>query len=512
MLRDGAAALALVLALLAAASPAGAAKLVPDGAVTPVAIEISGALYRYYPLAAGRPITVTMQGPASFEAIARWRFDPRTSGVGADAASAQPSPVDVEVELSLDGRARTRHVFRAAAGTASYPNIPGTRAGRPVRLTLDGGIPQGRHVVSLTLVRPTDGVLDLNLLSAAVSVPGPRTKLGGSFRLGVAYDSNLFRYSDADIDDLLDGERPDRFPIESADDVRFEPGVSVSLVREEPGARSTALTLGADLRLAAVNTEKSFARLSARLVERRHRVAYFSLGYEAIPDYHVRALWDADADGTGGYRACSFAKQGFGVEMGSDRSLPVDVAGHWKYEQYWYDPAFVEYDARVMTVGVRGTVRPRAGLRVDLGYSLRQSAAKGYDEPGETRGMSDDSDTTYDQDQYEVHVRLAAGELWGREAIVRFRGAVARRFYLTEKSRADDPYHAGRDDTYFTLAGGVELRLTERASVELFGERRTREAHSDAVPDIGATKDFEAYRLGVRLSVEGVHFLDWTHN
>jgi len=494
---DRRAILVLVLAAAAALAPVGAAfaKPVPAGSVAPVALQISGKLHMYYPVTAGLPLTFSIEGPASFEAIARWRFE------GAD------DPVDVEVEISVDGEPRTRHVYRAVAGTAAYPDHPGARAGRPTRLTLDGGVPEGVHAVRVALVRPQDGVLDVNPLSAAV--PRPSLRLIGAAALGTAYDSNIFRYSDSDIDDLLDGERPDRFPIESADDVRFEPAVDLSLVRIEPGVRSTTLSLETDAKLAVLNPEKSFSKFAVGLHERRDGVAYLSLRYEAIPDYLVRALWDADAaEGEGAYRSCSFGKQGFVAEIGSDRSLPVDLAAHWRYEEYRYDPEFIEYDARVVTWGIRGTVRPRRGLRLDLGYSLRQSAAKGYDEPGETRGTSDESDTSYDQDLYELRARLEAGRLWGRDAVLLLRGAVARRFYLTEKSRADDPYHAGRDDTYVTVAGGIDVRLTEAAHLEFFGEWRSRDAHSDAVPDIGLSKDFEATRVGLRLSLEGAHILD----
>jgi hypothetical protein len=502
--------LALALSALTALAPLrAAAKLVPDGALVPVAVEISGRLYQYYPVSADRPLEFTVEGPASFEAIARWRFD-GTAGwdAGADEGMGRAGDsVDVEVELTLDGQPRTRHVFRTTLSTAAYPDEPGARAGRATRLTLDGGVPAGTHVVRVALVRPSDGVLDVNPLST----PAVRrvARFVGEVVLGAAYDSNIFRYSDADIDDFLDGARPERFPMESVDDVRFEPDVNVSFVREEPGVRSTTLSLETDLRLAAVNHEKSFAKLALGLLERHDGVAYLSLRYEAIPDYHVRALWDADAADQGGaYRPCSFAKQGFGAELGSDRSLPIDLAAHWKYEEYRYDPEFVEYDARAVTVGVRGTVRPRRGLRLDIGYALRQSAAKGYDEPGETRGTSDESDTSYDQDQYELRARWEAGRLWGRSAVVSFRGAAARRFYLTEKSRVDDPYHAGRDDTYVTVGAGVEVRIASAARLEFFAERRTREAHSDAVPDIGWTKDFEATRVGLRLSLEAAHDLD----
>ena len=273
--------------------------------------------------------------------------------------------------------------------------------------------------------------------------------------------------------------------------------------------RSTVLTVGGDLRLAAVNGEKSFGKLSARVREERERVAYLEAEYSYIPSYRIRDLWDPDADGgNGAYRPCDYGKQAIHLELGSDRSLPVDLVAGWTYEAYRYDADFVEYDAGASTTSARAIVRPARGLRIDLGYALRRSSARGYDEDGETRSTSDESDTTYDEDEYELRARWEAGRLWGLSAALRARASLARRFYLTEKGAETDPYHAGRDDTYVTLGAGVEARLSEAATAELFVEWRSREAHSDVVPDIGETKDYGAGRIGLKLTVEGVHFLD----
>jgi len=495
--RRTAAALAVLAAVLLAA-PARAAKLTPDGPVAPVAVEVAGRLYRYFPLTPDRPIAVTVEGPASFEAIARWRFDRPADEPGARA------PVDVEVELRLDGALVTRHVFSAAPGAATLQGSGGVVAGRPTRLVLDGGVPAGTHTVVLRLVRPADGTLDLNLLGE--KAPGATARLLESLDLAVAYDSNVFRYSDADLDAYLDGERPDRYPMDSADDVRVEPTALLAFERDEPGGRRTKLSVEAGVRLPVVNPDKGFARLSAALLEERDD-AFVALRCDAVPHYLIRDVWDPDAEnGIGAYAPCGYSTQGFGAEIGWGSRL--GLSARWDYREYRYDPDFIEYDARATTAGVTATLRPRRGVRVDLGYDLRQSVARGYDEDGETRSTSDDSDTSYDQDSYRVRARWEAGRLWGRPAVVTLRGSLARRFYLTGKSRQDDPYHAGRDDTYGTVAGGLEVRLDERALVEVFAEWRTRDAHSDAVPDIGRTKDFEAARLGIRLTLEGTHDLD----
>lgn len=495
MSRDGTALLTLTVcaALLLAPGPTSARKLIPLDAPEAVSIEVSGNAYDYFPLSAEASLVFEVEGPVVFEAILRWRFEDSTA------------PVDVEVELALDGSPPTHHIFRARAGTSRYPTLPAVAAGRSERLEAE--LRSGAHVIELVLVRPTEGVLDVNALSRRPDVLPWQVEWQGEF--GASYDSNIFRYADSDVDDFLDGMREDRFASETLDDLRLEPGVEIGLVREAPGRRSTRVALGADFRLPVVNTEKSFAKLTAGIRQERTGVAFLSARYALIPSYHLRRLWDADAQGDEpAYRSCDFVKHAVRLEAGSDRSLPVDVAAFLKLEDYGYGPGFVEYDGDAFTVGVRGIVRPARGFRVDLAYALRRFEARGYDEIGEARLTSDDSDTTYDQDEYELRTRWEAGDWWGRPAVLSFRATLKRRFYLTEKSGRDDPYHAGREDTYWIAGAEVALRLTKSAGLEAFVEHRGRTAESDYVHDIGEAKDYTALRTGVRVTVEGVRILD----
>ncbi len=476
--------------------PQGAAGkgLIPQGPVAPVAIQISGKIYQYVPLDSERPLVVPIDGPAVFEAIARWRFDE------------QAAPVDLDVEVLLDGSPVWHSVFVSRPGPSTYPEHEGWIAGRPERIVLE--VPSGEHVVELRLRAPAAGTLDVNLISRPPLVLPWR--LGWRAGVGASYDSNVFRYSDGDVDDFIDGKGEDRYPDGAVDDLRVEPAVRLSLTREEPGRRETRLEASGDWRLMVVNGEKSFAKLGATFIEWHDGVAYLRAEYAAIPRYHLRNVWDPDIDEwyRSPYQSCEFRKHGTRVTLGSDRSLPVDLEGTWKYETYAYGQDFVEYDARAHTVALRATARPRKGIRVDIGYGLRMLTARGYDQVGETRSTSDDSDTTYDQDEYDLRVRWEAGRWWGFPTVVHLRGALKRRFYLTDGSGEDDPYHAGREDTYWTFSAKAALRLSGNTTLEAFAEHRRRSSESEFVPDIGDTKDYTANRVGVKLTLEGGRFLD----
>ncbi len=481
----------LVVCLLLAL-PLSAARVVPVGVSEPVELEISGKVYRYFPLTAGSPLSFIVEGPAVFEPILRWRFE--------DGAP----DVNVDVVFTLDGRAMWHSVFSPSAGAAGYPAEVDWRGGRAVRVPLD--IPSGEHKVELTLAAPALGVLDVNPTVRVPDVLPWRLAWRGEF--GAAYLSNIFYYPDADVDDFLDGRYEEKYPVEYADDIRLEPSIDLSLIREEPGRRTTELRLSADARLAVINTEKSFAKLGARVKETRTRFGYVLADYYAIPSYHVRYLWDADADPDDAYRSCDYRKHAARLEVGSDRSLPVDFIARLKYEYMGYNQDFVEYDSDAWTAGLVGIVRPVRGVRVDLGYALRKLTARGYDEVGETKGSSDDSDISYEQDEYGLKVRWDVGRVRDVRTVLTFGARLQVRYYQTSKSAEDDPYHAGREDTYWTFSARSTHQLTEEMALEVFYEHRRRSSESDYIEELGSSKDYTADRVGIRLIFEGERFLD----
>jgi hypothetical protein len=508
--RAGAMSFIVLMALLLAPQPSSGSRAAALGGPEPVAIEIGRGTYHYLPLHSGELLTFSVEGPTVFEPIMRWRFETPSGGEatgrdGAGAASSRaPGSVAVDVEFWLDGRPLWHRVFTARPGDAAYPDDPASRPGEAVRASVY--IPSGIHIVEMSLASPGEGTLDVNPVTREPLVLPWRFVWRGE--VGTAYDSNIYRYADEDVEDFLDGRRPERFPNDYLDDLRLEPSLDLMLVREEPGRRETELRLSADYRLATVNTEKSFGKLGGRVTESWRGLGHVLLDYYMIPSYHIRYLWDPDVEEGSHYRSCDFRKNAVRLGVGTDWPHIVDIAADLSYDRTGYGPDFVEYDSDAWTTGATAIVRPLRGLRIDASYAFRRSVARGYDEVGETRETSDDSDISYEQDEYGLRTRWAVGRLHGVPVVLTAGGKLSRRFYSTDRSPEADPYHAGRDDTYMTLWVRSSWQLTESTALEGFYVLRTRAAESAFNEEIGALKDYTAHRVGIRLIIEGERFLD----
>ncbi len=481
----------VLLSVCLAAGAGSAAKLTPEGRHTAVAIGVNGTVYRYFELTQDAPIRVALEGPSIFEAITRWRF-----------ASVDAASVDVVVEVTVDGGSAVRHILHMRPGGGSYADIEDASSGQPERIRVE--VPSGGHEIELLLVSPV-GTVDVNPLSKALEMLPWRFDWTGSLR--ATYDSNIYRYSDDDVDDFVDGDRFERYPHDTADELRLDPAVDVAFLREAPGSRLTEFRAGAAFFLASSNGDKSFAKLHARFTETLDGLASASVSYAAIPAYHLKYVWDADAPaGTDEYRSCDFRKHSLRAELGTAGQLPVELTGWWRYDDYGYDQDFVEYDTWSNTFGARATARPTDGVRVDGQYAYRRSLSRGYDELGEDKRTSDDSDASYDQDEFELSARWEAGRFQGMPAVIKLRGKLIQRYYQT--TNLSDDYHAGRDDTMWVAGARVELGLTDFTSLVCAYEHRARRSESDIIPTIGNAKDYDADRFSVQFVVEGGRFLD----
>jgi hypothetical protein len=311
------------------------------------------------------------------------------------------------------------------------------------------------------------------------------------------YDSNVFRYSDADLDAFVVNFKEDRFAsAETYDDLIVVPRATISVTRR--GLGNVSLSWKESLFWS--NPVKRYRVLSAEAAGPLVWDADLEIGAFRLPRYHIRPIYDVDG---GEYVSCNFAK----TRLWATLERPV-FGGHslslgYRWEREDYVDEFYEYDNIMHTLNLQARLRLARSVRPTIAYSFVYSPARAYDEPGEDADTSDDTDGSYFEDQLRLGLRSnlarpANRTLYGQAGIT-----YRVRHYTTEKHAHIDPYHAGRLDKralWEVLLGWRWSRtVTVWASYEI--ERRWSEGSTETA-DLGEEKDFTAHRpaLGVRVS------------
>ena len=331
-------------------------------------------------------------------------------------------------------------------------------------------------------------------LALLITVPAANGATGQRLDLGVglttAYDSNLLQYSNAQIDQFESGSHPDRFSIETRDDLAWSPELSLAweldsgrgrrhLVRVRGSGEFHQKDATADFRAVSLTWRESF-RGGRRL----------TLAAYALPSFYLRQLFDPDAvpafSGLSRYRRAQF---GLDIASASYRQAlpgPLEIEAGYQYERRRYVAGFRERDSGTHQAELAvGVSKARAALEGRALY--RDANAKAEDGDG-TAG--DDVDVGYHGPGGGITGRIE----FARRGRMRLAGDLAlegerRRF---DSNRALDPFHRDRTDVRFAVESGLRIRLVRRAQARAFWRYETNDARLGA--RASASNDAGSYR------------------
>lgn len=471
----------------------------PPSAFATVPVRAGDRTTSYRRLPSGESLEVEVQGPAWL----RLRLRPLLERRGAE-----PSSYRVEVRRK-DRRDRTYRSYEVDGKPARGARIVGDDGARPASADeIVFPVGPGTHSLRVTVSRDVpsqeksrDVLVRLQRADAPTDpLPDMHEGWTTTARLTSYYDSNILRYSDKFIQRFDRGEDPDRFRVESLDDVVHRVDVGADRRFTGLAGREARLSVDASHRAYQRNSIKDWTRWQIGLRQDLGRGRWASWRVVGLPDFYIRHLRDSDLVGappTDRFQAFELEKW----ETVGTYSHRLGHSSRLRYELGWarveHADTFREFDSTDLSLAVRLDHRLSRRVRGALTVELIESDARGYDEAGETLATSDDTDPTYRQTNVAGSLRFRLpGE---RYQSIFLQAQAGIRDYTTDKPVTVAPLHAGREDEILRLYAAWELELTERLRLTVFGQSRDRSSSAPIDLDIGVEKDYDQYELGVRL-------------
>jgi hypothetical protein len=142
-------------------------------------------------------------------------------------------------------------------------------------------------------------------------------------------------------------------------------------------------------------------------------------------------------------------------------------------------------------------------LDVSAAYYYITSDAKGYDEPGETKATSDDSDATNYEHVYAIGFDYQMPKIFKLKNEVSIDAQYQRAFYTTDHFLELDPLHAGRYDYNYRVFVNYNWDVLKNFSITAFYQWMKRESSTSAEANkeyVSDEKDYTQYRIGVRFN------------
>lgn len=360
-----------------------------------------------------------------------------------------------------------------------------------------------RRVRSRGSVAQTAGWAAALLLLSVSAHAAPSQSLRLNLGLGANWDDNFLEYSDGQISDFDSGAHPDRFSVESVDDVVLEPTVGLTYEKERDRGAGRTIRLRWAGSFQSKNATSDHLSGSFSWQEAFGKDRSLTLNGYLLPNFYLRQLFDEDLpSGTGASR---YRRAEFALKLASlayrQRVLPRTLLSvSYQYERRDYNNDFLERDSDTHETGAgldwtqRGG---RLGFGANGGYRSSNARAADGDDPG---GVTpDDADVSYNGVVLggDGHVDLARGRSGRLSAEAAYE--LRTRDYLSD--RPADRSHFGRKDRLHDLTLGLRWNPPGPFSLRTYYQHENNHASFEALnPPATDPASYSENRIGASVT------------
>jgi hypothetical protein len=198
--------------------------------------------------------------------------------------------------------------------------------------------------------------------------------------LGLTYDDNIIRYSDADLDLFNADVQPGKFAIGSKSDWIVTPQIHPRLQSRLLGGQPASITFGYDYYGYIKNDIRRYSRFTVSGQHYFSSKGYAQLTYGYIPKYYYRNLfYGNDPLGNDIYLPAKFSKNAIQAEVGYDITRTIKGAVRYQYLNKSYNSVFNFRNLNLNGFAVDAIWRALKPLKIWAGYNYENARAKGAD-------------------------------------------------------------------------------------------------------------------------------------
>jgi hypothetical protein len=227
-----------------------------------------------------------------------------------------------------------------------------------------------------------------------------------------------------------------------------------------------------------------------------------------MPEYYVRHFRDEDWVAVYGYTPqtfmpFSYSKDNYGFWIQNTFFKDTRIRLMMDYSRYYYNKHYTEYDSKNFLYGINLYQPIIKNLRVEAGYHYATSDAKGYDQPGETKQNSDDSDASYEEDGYRFGVTYDLPRIKKIDHNLAAEFVYEKRYFTSQHYLEEDREHAGRVDKVFEMSFTYAVEFSKSWKLSAFYNYFMRESSTSAVENqayLSAEKDYHQSQVGLEVT------------
>ncbi len=300
-----------------------------------------------------------------------------------------------------------------------------------------------------------------------------------TFTNSSSYSDNVFQLSDKDLD-AHDAGTAFSY-IETSDDLINNSSLSIYSRNQIGKVRYDFFVRGA-YNAYLKNTDKANAAISTGFgIDSRNFNSSIMYGY--YPDNYVRKY--QDKDGSGDYEKFEYDKNLYKFDAEYRFTRKAYLLAYLKYEQYYHNEYFTEYDGDAITPGI-GLKYSFSELYLEGWYYYRS-----YETHDEIVPDDEISDQSYESNTYSVQLKMKKLKTRKFEYRPVFDFRYEKRYY-----DGWDKYHNGREDDTITINPSVKFYLTDYLNITLDYTSKIRNVSSES-QSVEDSKSYQENQMSI---------------
>lgn len=322
------------------------------------------------------------------------------------------------------------------------------------------------------------------------------------------YDDNILKNSEKYTDRFLANEDEGRFEIETYDDVFIQSKLAASYYFKFYKKKKTKISTTISNYSYLKNDIKSWNYYGFGIQQSFLKKASIKFAYSYIPSFYVRNFRQPDLVAIYGYvpstfKPYIFSKNNYGLALQNTFSTKTKVKLTYDKAIYHHNSHYTEYDSKNNVFGLFVEHPLSKKIKVGVGYMYTNSDAKGYDEVGETKETSDESDATFVDNMFELKIKAKLPRLLKRKNGVDLKVKYAVRDFSSTQLISIDPLHTNRRDNNLRLYLSYNIRLSKKTKFSLYYNYLNRDSENNTgiyEEILSEEKDYIQNQVGFQVS------------
>ncbi len=314
--------------------------------------------------------------------------------------------------------------------------------------------------------------------------------------LETKYNSNILNLSQSDLDRFESGNEPDKFSLETSDDLITSAKVELNLKHKLMAGHTQINRVAIKYDKFLKNSFEDNYYIEFALKQYLSKKLNFGFYYYYYPEIYVNR-YDSVLDPENVFRNFTYSKNNYIGKINYILNLKYQFYYKFGFSQLFYNEYFTEYNAENFENGIGIRITPVSWIRIDSGYAFKISNAKAGDAFSDSQQVTIIKDASYQADIFDLSFYFPAVILVFNKPVNFNLSAKYEHFYFQAVNQIDE-YHYRREDKIVTFNSDAKYKLSNNISLKCFYKYKFRDTGSPYT-NVETDKEYNLYETGISI-------------